>query len=213
MRPPTAFVPDPDRAHDLLARELAHAAYQRSLGERISEAFDHLVDRAQNAAGSLSDLGWPVLLALVVVVVGLLAWLLARLQRNPATEEGPTPVFDDVRRPAAEHRRLARAALADEDWDTAVVEGVRGLAAGLVERGLVPDVPATTAREVTGQAAARFPALAVRLDAAALTFDETRYGDHHATRDRAVAVLAVDDDLAASTPTGGSSGPVLAVPR
>ncbi len=117
--------------------------------------------------------------------------------------------------PAAEHRRLARVAHESGDWDEAVVEGMRALAAGLVERQLVDDVPAATAHEVTALAAPRFPSFADRLEVAATVFDETRYGDRRATRERAAEMLDLDSALGGAGPTNGSTsrGPVPAVPR
>ena len=50
---------------------------------------------------------------------------------------------------------------------------------------------------------------------AAQVFDETRYGDHHATRERAGAMLDLESALTGANPTNGSDarGPVAAVPR
>ena len=156
-----------------------------------------------------------MLLGLTVVVALLLVLVLSRLRRNAGADRTPEPVFGDVRRTAAEHRRLARAAYDTGAWDDAVVEGMRALAAGLVERQLVDDVPAATAHEVTTLAAPRFASYADRLEVAARVFDETRYGDHRATREHAGAMLDLESALTGANPTNASDArdPVAAVPR
>ena len=76
-------------------------------------------------------------------------------------------------------------------------------------------MPAATAHEVTTLAAPRFPSYADRLEVAARVFDETRYGDHRATRERAGAMLDLESALTGANPTNASDarGPVAAVPR
>ncbi|RLV50626.1 DUF4129 domain-containing protein [Nocardioides mangrovicus] len=211
----TPLLPGPDRAEEWLRRELDRSEYHASLTQRLADWLRGLLDRAGQGPGRLSDLGLPALLLLSVVLVAVLAFVLSRLRRNPAAEPGQRTVFDEGRRSAQQHRALAQAAYAAGDFDTAVVEGVRALTAGLVERGLVADLPAATAYEVVALARPRFPDLAERLGAAALAFDETRYGARPARRERAGEVLDLEATLAAATPaTSASAGePVVAVPR
>ena len=177
--------PDADTAREWLRQELLRREYRPNLVQRMQEWFQELLDKAQGGTGNFGGLSDAVLLGLTVVVALLLVFVLSRLRRNAGADRTPEPVFGDVRRSAAEHRRLARAAYDTGVWDDAVVEGMRALAAGLVERQLVDDVPAATAHEVTTLAAPRFPSYADRLETAAAVFDETRYGDHRATRERA----------------------------
>lgn len=207
--------PDPGTAHDWLERELAHAAYRRSLSERLATAVQDLLNRAGNAAGSLSDLGWPLLLGLLALLLGVMVAVLLRLQRNPAEGTVAEQVFDGVRRSAGEHRRRAGAAFTEGDHETAIVEATRALAAGLVERGLLADAPTITVHEVALEAARHFPTLAVRVERAALDFEEVRYGGRRADAERATSVLATERDVAGATPAGGRGDrtPVLAVPR
>ncbi|MGI9156873.1 MAG: DUF4129 domain-containing protein [Marmoricola sp.] len=209
------LLPDPATAHDWLQRELLRQEYRPSLLQRVRDWFAHLFDKAQSGTGNFAGLGRPLLLLLVLLLVAGLVLLAVRLRRNPRAADPGETVFGDIRRRAAEHRALADAAFGDGRWDDAVVEGMRALAAALVERQLVDDLPAVTAHEVTGLAAPRFPSYAARLESAAGVFDETRYGDRHATRDRARAMLDLDRDLGAATPETGTTrrGPVEAVPR
>jgi Domain of unknown function (DUF4129) len=209
------FLPDPGTAHDWLRQELLKPDYRPSALEQVRDWFGSLFDKAQSGTGSFAGLGRPLLLLLLLLLVALVVVLAIRLRRNPAAGREASSVFGDVRRTAAEHRRLARAAFDGGEWDAAVVEGMRAVAARLVERRLVDDVPAATAHEVTRLAAPRFPAYAERLESAAQVFDETRYGDRRATRERAAAMLDLDRDLDVTGPAAGNGrpGPVAAVPR
>lgn len=209
------LLPDPGTAHEWLRRELLRPDYQPSLLERVRDWFGRLFDKVQSGTGDFAGLGRPLLLLLLLVLVAGGVYLAVRLRRNPGAGREPTSVFGDVRRTAVEHRRLAEAAFEGAEWDEAVVEGMRAVAARLVERGVVDDIPATTAHEVTRLAAPRFPAYAERLESAAQVFDETRYGDRRANRERARAMLDLDRELdaAAATTGTGRRGPVAAVPR
>jgi len=215
MAPRGPLHPDADTAREWLRQELLRREYRPNLVQRMQEWFQELLDKAQGGTGNFGGLSDAVLLGLTVLVALLLVFVLSRLRRNAGADRTPEPVFGDVRRTAAEHRRLARAAYDTGVWDDAVVEGMRALAAGLVERQLADDVPAATAHEVTTLAAPRFPSYTDRLEMAARVFDETRYGDHHATRERAGAMLDLESALTGANPTNGSDarGPVAAVPR
>ncbi|MEP6815559.1 MAG: DUF4129 domain-containing protein [Marmoricola sp.] len=209
------LVPDPDTAHAWMRQELLKPDYQRSLLERVDDWFSRLFHRAQSGTGSFAGLGRPLLLLLLLLVVAGIVFLVFRLRRNPSAGRETASVFGDVRRTAAEHRTLAQAAFDGSEWDEAVIEGMRALAARLVERHVVDDIPAATAHEVTTLATPRFPSFEHRLETAARVFDETRYGDRRATRDRARAMLDLDHEMDAASPTTGNGrrGQVVAVPR
>jgi len=57
------------------------------------------------------------------------------------------------------------------------------------------DTPGATAHEVADILAAEYPGHRDRMQAGALLFDQVLYGDRPATREQAVSVLALDDDL------------------
>jgi Sec-independent protein translocase protein TatA len=209
------LVPDPDTAHDWLRQELLKPDYQPSLVERLRDWFGQLFDKSQSGTGNFAGLGRPLLLLLLLLLVAGIVLLVVRLRRNPGAGRDAGSVFGDVRRTAAEHRKLARAAFDAGEWDDSVVEAMRALAARLVERQLVDDVPAATAHEVTTLATPRFPSYDQRLEDAARVFDETRYGDRRATRERARTMIDLERELDTAGPTSddGRRGPVAAVPR
>lgn len=208
-----ALFPDPDTARDWLGRELSRAEYQESLADRFARWFNRLLNAAGEVggAGGLSPVLALVLLALLVAGIAL---ALSRLRANPTSRMPGSEVFSEARLSAEGHRSRARVALSSQDWDQAVVEAVRALAAGLVERRLAPEQPGVTVHELGDRASALFPAHVQRLEAAARIFDETRYGDRPAAEDQAREVVQLEEELSGRTPMpGGPRGPTNAVPR
>ncbi|MBO9522930.1 MAG: DUF4129 domain-containing protein [Nocardioidaceae bacterium] len=206
--------PDPDPARDWVREELAKPEYQPTLMERALRWLNELLDKL---VGGVRDVGLvnPVLaLVLLGVLLGLAVLLLSRLRRDPSRPERTAAVLTEERISAAEHRALASRALAEERWDDVVVEAMRALAVGLVERDLIDDQPGATAREVADAGARLFGAHAERLHRAADAFDGVLYGDHRADRVAATALLDLEADLRRARPSEEpSDGPVLAVPR
>ncbi len=146
-----------------------------------SDWFQDLFAKAQGGAGSFGGLSGAVLLGLTRgrrAAARVRALAAAAQPRRRPHRPGRCSATSGARPPSTAGWRGRRYDTAD--WDDAVVEGMRALAAGLVERRLVDDVPAATAHEVTTLAAPRFPSYADRLERAARVFDETRYGDHRA---------------------------------
>ena len=135
-----------------------------------------LFDTVRDASVGAGGFNPFVALVLLALVVALAAFVLSRLRANPAGGAPAGAVFTAQRMSAADHRALAERALARGDWDTTVVESMRALAAGLFERGLVVEETGATAHEISATAAQSFPAARDRLDLAAASFDETRYG-------------------------------------
>ena len=134
----SALLPDPEPARDLLARELAKPEYQPTLVERFERWLGDLLDRVFGSTVSGSGPGPVVATVLLVLLVGLVVLVLTRLQRSSAAPSGPAEVFPDGRLTAERYRELARLAREEGRWDDAVVESVRALAAGLLERGAAP---------------------------------------------------------------------------
>ncbi len=173
-----------------------------------------LLDGVRDATVAAGGFNPFIAFGVLLVLVALAAFVLSRLQRNPAAQARGDAVFTEARRSAADHRGLARTAFDGGDWDTAVVESTRALAAELFERGLVAEEVGATADEIAARAALVFPDAGDRLVRAALVFDETRYGDRHADEARARELAALDEELRAATPqAGGPRRPVPAVPR
>jgi hypothetical protein len=209
-----ALFPGPGTARDWMREELSGREYQPSLSERfwhwVQDLFDHVYD-ASVGAGGFSPV---VALVILALVIALAAFVLSRLGRNPGGQTTAGPLFTEARSSAADHRALAHRALARGDWDTTVVESMRALAAGLFERGLVVEETGATAHEISATAAQSFPAERDRLERAAVSFDETRYGERPATEPGAREILALEEVLrSAPSGRGNFTGPVAAVPR
>jgi autonomous glycyl radical cofactor GrcA len=124
-----------------------------------------------------------------------LAWLVSRARGNARAPHEHAVVRADEVLTAAELRRRAERALAEERHADAVVEGFRALAVRQVERGSLEDLPGATAHEVAVALGAVYPHVRARVDGTAGLFDAVRYGDRPATRDQAVGVLELDDAL------------------
>lgn len=210
---PAALFPDPDTAREWLGRELSRPEYQESLVDRFAHWFNRLLNAAGEVggAGGLSPVIALVLLALLVAGIAL---ALSRLRANPTSGTTGSAVFSDARLTADEHRRRARTALSSQDWGEAVVEAVRALAAGLLERGLVPEQSGVTVHELGDRAAALFPGHLQRLEATTRVFDETRYGDRPADEGQAREAVLLEEELSGRSPeVGGPRTPATAVPR
>ncbi len=109
-------------------------------------------------------------------------------------------VLDDVRRTAAEHRRLADAAAASGRWDDAVRERFRAVARSLEERVVLDERPGRTAAEVAAEAALALPGSAGALLAGARVFDDVRYGGRPGTADADRRLRALDAQVTADRP-------------
>lgn len=187
---------DPDEARSLLRRELLRPEYQdRDLTGRVldwvARRLDGLVD-ATSAAPRASTLVAMVLL--VALALGL-AVLLSRVRRTARARSGRRAVLTDEVVTAAGLRARAEAARQAGHHEEAVVEGFRALALRQVERASLADAPGVTAHEVARSLAVEYPDRAPALEAAALLFEQVRYGDRPATAEQALSVLRLDDDL------------------
>ena len=142
------------------------------------------------------------------------AFLLSRLGANPPPR-APAPRCSPGPRSRRRPPRRARAALGAGRWDDAVLEAVRALAAGLVERGLTPERRASRSRDHRRRRRHAVPRRAgAGSEQVAAAFDETRYGDRPADEAQARAAVELERDLARAAPGGpGATGPVGAVPR
>ena len=209
-----ALLPPPGPARAWLHQELSRPEYHRSLVERISQAVQDFFDRIREASVGAGGFHPLAALLLLVVLVALGALVLSRLRANPAAPSSERALFAEHRLGAADHRALAHRALEAGDWDTAVVESTRALAAALVERDLVAEDPGVTADEIAARAGELFPQVGARLGRLALVFDETMYGGRPADERRGREAAALEHELRGATPVrSGGRGPVAAVPR
>lgn len=189
-------LPDPDRARELLRRELLDPAYQTGNPiRRLLDWLDRLLSAGAGRAGALDGVGLAIALALLLVLLLALGWFASRVRRTtrlaPAGDLVGTAGVD-----SATLRRRAEAALAAGRLDDVVIEGFRALAVRQVELGLLGETRSSTVTEVSAALAARHPERSDAVRAAARAFDAVRYGGRAATRQQAEAVLALDDDLA-----------------
>jgi hypothetical protein len=192
--------PTSAQAREWLEAELRKGSYHESPG-LLQRLWDWLSDVLLSTTTGGSLPWWTVWLA-VLVGVGVVALLVARSVRAERRMRGPRDrgVLEGPVRPASEHRAAARAALADGDADTAVLEGYRAIARSAVERTLLDDLPGRTAHEVSVDLGPAFPVHTAALASAADAFDAVRYGRRSASVDTARAVLALDDDLSRARP-------------
>ena len=81
-----APAPDPDRARELLERELARARYQEGVVERFSRWVQEALESLQQAAASSGSLGIVTGAVVVAVLVVLLGLALSRLRPDGGRE-------------------------------------------------------------------------------------------------------------------------------
>jgi hypothetical protein len=189
--------PTPDEARSALRRELLKPEYyDDNLIERLITWLRRQLDKGVEAAVDLPPLQTFAAMLLAVLLVGALVWLVRRARGSARAPRDKQAVLTDEAVTAAELRARAEAALADGRHEDALVDGFRALAARQVERGRLDDTPGATAHEVAGVLARQYPDRGSRVDTAAALFDSVLYGDRPATREQALDVLALDDDLA-----------------
>ena len=183
------------RARELARRELARGIYKPSLLARL---WHHVAAwlaslTSSSAAGRLS--WWGVTLIAVVVLAAIataLYWL------GPASVGGRArarPVAGPRPRGAAEHRSAADQLAASGDYQGAIIERVRAIAADLEAREVLLPRPARTAIELAAEAAAVFPAESASLSSAAWLFDDVRYGGRAGTQSGYLKVADLDARL------------------
>ncbi len=214
MNIPWALFPDPDQARRWLGDELSRPDYQESLLERFNRWFNDLIDSIGEASGKVGLMNPVLATVLLVAFAGLIAFALSRLRRTVTVTGRQGSVLVEAQQSAGQHRRAAEQALHQGRWGEAVVEAVRALASGLVERGLLPEQADLTVHELVESTAALYPDLAARLRGTGATFDETRYGDRPAVESQAREAVALELETSQRPPDStGTRGPVSAVPR
>lgn len=148
---------------------------------------------------------WTVVLV-VAVLLGVVALVVLRVVRPEAAVRrgsGTGRAVDDEGLRAADYRARAREATARADWDAALLDSYRALAASAVERTLLTELPGRTAHEVAVVLAPVFPDHAAALTSAASAFDDVRYGHRRTTRAQAVATTELDAELLRTRPLLG----------
>jgi hypothetical protein len=197
MLPDPPLDPSPDEARSALRRELLNPDYyEGNLIQRLLTWLRRTIDKGVDAAVDLPPLQTFAAMAIAVLLIGALFWLASRARASARAPREGQAVLTDEAISAAALRARAEAALAEERYESALVDGFRALAARQVERGRLDESPGATAHEVAGVLAMEYPERRDRVDAAASRFDSVLYGDRPASREQALDVLALDDDLA-----------------
>jgi hypothetical protein len=188
--------PSGDEGRSLLRAELLKKEYHdQHLWQRLMDWLGRLFDRSVGAASGSSPVTVLVTMLLAALLVLGLVLLLSRVRRDRRVRARAAVVLLDDRPSAADLRRRAESALSLERYDDAMLDAFRALTARQIEHGTLLDQPGLTAHEVSLRMAATHPSLADGVARCADLFDATMYGDLPATRDDAIAVLALDDSL------------------
>jgi hypothetical protein len=201
--PPPSTTSDEARraAEEILKRpefqEPPRSLYQRALdklGELLGKVIDAIVG---GGAGSL--IAW----ALIVVAVGLLAYLVFRgVQRGrrvrAAADEAPVVDVDlDLRRPPAAWDADAARHEADGRWRDALRCRYRSLLATLVRAGVLTDAPRRTSGEHRTVVRASRPALDGPFATATELFERAWSGDEPTGPDESAEFRAVAERVKA----------------
>jgi hypothetical protein len=180
-------------------RELAKGIYHRyddPWPVRAFNAVQHwlgrlLDDVARHSPGG--GAGATAIVIAVAILLVLLRWRLGPIRRTARLARPVLGSADDAT--AAEYRRAAEAAAADERWSDAIVARMRALARGLEEAGVLIHRPGRTADELAAEIAADRPDAAAATAQAARIFDEVAYGERPGTSAGYDAVLDADNRL------------------
>ncbi len=220
--PAAPLDPGRDQARDWARRELADPVYAQARPGWVERLVAWALARldALQLPGGLAP-GRALGLALLVGLLALLVVLVLRrtgfVRRGARAGSAAGAVLDDVRRTAAEHRRLADEAAAVGRYDVAVRERFRAVVRSLEERTLLEERAGRTATEVAVDAARVLPGHAVELAAAARVFDDVRYGGHPAGAGHDTRLRRLDEAVAAARPalahTGTDPAPAPGSPR
>ena len=198
--------PSSGEARRWLADELAKREYGTEENP-IRRAFRVIIEwftglfEGTGAGTAVSRWWFFAVIAVLLAILLLIVWAVVRLQpgrRARRVAEGG--IFDEAGISAADYQRRATRALRDGDFDVAVLDGYRAIAAGAVERFILDDRPGATAREIAVTLSPTFPAEAAALAQAATDFGAVRYGEEPADRTTAQRMLDLGARLAEARP-------------
>lgn len=213
---PARLDPGNDEARSWLRDELAKPAYRdtRDPLQRAMDAIENwltdLLSGAQAPSNPLPTLV-AVLVALALVALGVYALrFVRRTERRQG--DGPAAVLGDEHLTAAQFRARAEDALVQQRYGDCVLDAVRAVAAGAVERTLLEDAPSLTALEIATRLATTFPDHARELRTAADRFDAVAYGHQDAARADAEQLLALERALAGARPVRAGVEPSVGQP-
>jgi hypothetical protein len=187
-----------------LRAELAKAAY-RDTRDPLQRALDAIADwffrLLSGVDGPTRALPTFVAAVVAVGVVALVAYLLRFVRRTPRRrgEDLDSPLGGE-RLTAAELRTRAQRAFDETRYAACLLDAMRAIARGCVERTLLEDSPSLTAHEIAERLAGVFPAQAGELRWAATRFDAVAYGGADASRAEAERLLWVEAAVRGARP-------------
>jgi Domain of unknown function (DUF4129) len=188
-------------ARNLARRELARSMYHPSWLARVIRDIGNWLSSLLSTGPGGRPSWWAIVLLSVVVLAAIAAvlyWLgPARLTRRL----GSQPLVGDRTMTAAEYRDAAESLAGGGNYQAAIIERVRAIAAALDARGILLPRPARTAAELAAETAAVFPAETAGLVRAARLFDEVRYGGRVGTQAGYAEVTGLDLRLDAAANT------------
>jgi hypothetical protein len=202
-----------DQARELARRELARSIYRPSLLSRWWHDFVQWLSSVFNPTQAGEPNWLAVAVLAVVVVLGLFAAFYWLGSPSASRRNRGEPVIRGRPRTAADYRRSAERLAATGNYQEAIAELVRAIAADLEAREILLAKPARTADELATEAAATFPAETGELAAVARLFDEVRYGGRPGSQAGYERVQSLDSRLASTAPephadlaTAGAAG-------
>ncbi|MBX6768220.1 MAG: DUF4129 domain-containing protein [Actinomadura rubrobrunea] len=193
-------------ARELARRELDKPIYHRDepswlerLLDRIGEWLRDLLDRSAHPTAPHSGgwISWIVILLLVAVAIGLVAWLM-RGRRN--TRGPQRALLDDAPSTPRSHRERAEEHAAAGRWAEAIRERLRAIARDLEERAVLRPRPGRTADELAVEAGRALPDVAARLRAGVRIFDDVWYGGRPGTPQGYAQLRDLDERIRAGRP-------------
>lgn len=201
---PSRLDPGNDEARTWLRDELAKPAYRdtRDPLQRAMDALGEWLSALLSGARAPSD-PLPTVVAVVIALalVALVAYTLRFVRRTERGSGGAQEaVLGDQRLTAAQFRTRAQQARADGRYGDCVLDAMRAIAGGAVERTLLEDAPSLTAHEIAARLGTSFPTEAQELREAADRFDAVAYGDRYASRSDAERLLDLERTVATTRP-------------
>lgn len=185
-----------DEARDAALRELSDPAYQDAEPSWFTQAVRWLVQRIGDLFDSVNSVLPGGMWSIVVLLLALLAIAVGvRLKVGKVARTASASVFGERVLSAADHRRAAEAAAAQEDLAEAVRERFRAIVRALEERHVLDERSGRTVDEVAREAGRRLPEYANAMRAAARLFDDVWYGGHPATKEGYQSLVDLDVSL------------------
>ena len=192
-----------EAAQGLAREELAKQVYRDAgpgLTERALRWVVGKVVAALDAVSGASPGGYAGLAVLVLLVVAAVVAVRLRVGPLGRSVAGEQALFVGAERSAAEHRALADAHAAADEWAEAVRERLRAVVRALEERSLLDPRPGRTADEAAREGGTALPSCAAGLQRAAQIFDDVWYGGRPAGPEQDRALREVDAAVQSARP-------------